>query len=129
MAGKLLRWPKKGQNGLFWPWRSEFDPIFTIFHKFLLNKKLGKIIHWENFCPKNCKNGNNKKVNFEPLFSRFFTNTSKKAQKHHIKKTEKLIHWEIFQVQKTAKIAENGMFFFPGGPYLDPFSQFFSNHF
>ena len=65
------------------------------------------------------------KTKLWPFFHDFLQMTSKQAQKHQIKKSEKSIHWKNFEVQKTAKMAENGHFFGPGGPNFDPFFTIF----
>ena len=61
------------------------------------------------------------KDKFWPFFHDFLKIASKYAQKHHIKKQIKLIHWTNFRVRKTGKMAKKGPFFGPGGPNFDPF--------
>ena len=63
------------------------------------------------------------------LFQNFLQITSKYAQKHMIKKSEKLIHWKKLKSNKLwkwPKRGKNGCFFFgPGGPNFDPFFTIF----
>ena len=50
--------------------------------------------------------------NYDPLFN-FLLITSKYAKKHHIKKSDEFIHYNIIKIQKNAEMAKNGVFFWP----------------
>ena len=54
--------------------------------------------------------------------------TYKHAQKHHIKKSEKFIHWKVSKskkLRKWPKKAKNCRFFGPGGTNFDPLFTIF----